>query len=126
MKLLTCLVGLFMIAGLVMAADVSGNYSGIFRSTGSDGQTNESDVYVILKQNGTEITGSGGPDLSRQFPITKGKIAGTKITGEAVNPDGPVYKLNLTVNGEKIAGEVDVVLPDGQVQKGSLTLTKIR
>ena len=123
MKTLICTL-LFSV--LAFAADVTGKYSGTYTSTGSDGQSNESGVFVILKQTGTQITGSGGPDESRQYPIRNGKIVGTTITGEAVNPDGPIYKLNLTVTGDKIAGSVEVNLPNGQTGQAKLSATRVK
>src|SRR5262245_40320238 len=123
MKTLVCAL---ILSALAFAADVTGKYSGTYTSTGSDGQQNESGVLVILKQTGTQISGSGGPDETRQYPIRNGKIAGNKITGEAVNPDGPVYALSLTVAGDKITGDVQIKLPNGQVGSAKMTVTRIQ
>lgn len=116
----------FLLSALALAADVSGKYTGTFTAIGPDGQPDESEVLIILKQSGTEVTGSGGPDALQQFPIRNGKIAGNTITAEAVSPDGPVYKLTLTVAGDKLTGNVDVSLPDGGGYKAKLAVTRIK
>ena len=123
MKTIACAL---LLAAVAFAADVTGKYSGTYTAPNSDGQMNESPVLIILKQAGTAITGSGGPDESRQYPIRNGKIAGAKITGEAVNPDGPIYKLNLTVAGDKITGDVQINLPNGQTATAKLDVARMK
>ncbi len=83
MKLLLCL-SILALACLPAAADVNvtGNWSGTFTAIGPDGQSKDSGALLILKQNGTEITGTAGPDESQQFTIKSGKIDGNKITLE--------------------------------------------
>jgi hypothetical protein len=123
MKTLICTL-LFSV--LAFAADVTGQYSGTYTATGADGQPRDSGVLVMLKQTGTQITGSGGPDESRQYPIRNGKIAGNTVTGEAVNPDGPVYKLTLTVTGDKMTGSIEINMPDGQKGQAKLNAMRIK
>ena len=120
------LIVTFLFAALAFAADVTGKYSGTYTAPGDDGQLRESSVLVILKQTGTAVTGSGGPDESRQYPIRNGKIAGNTVTGEAVNPDGPVYKLTLTVTGDKMAGNIEINMPDGQKGQAKLSATRMK
>jgi len=50
--------------------------------TGPDGSSKESTAFLKLKQNGTEITGSVGPNEDEQHPIQKGKVDGNKIVLE--------------------------------------------
>src|SRR5919202_298655 len=83
-----------------MAADVSGKWSGTFSPEGQ----NPSNAYLIVKQNGSTITGSAGPDEGQQWPITNGKIQGNHITGAVTSPDGMVYKIDITVDGDRMTG----------------------
>jgi hypothetical protein len=46
------------------AADISGKWSGTFVAENGDSGS----AYVILKQSGSTITGSGGPDANEQWP----------------------------------------------------------
>src|SRR4051794_29620212 len=72
-------------AALAVAADVdvTGKWTGNFNLTNPDGETNESTAVLKLKQSGTEITGTVGPNEDEQAAIQKGKIEGNKITMEA-------------------------------------------
>jgi hypothetical protein len=109
-----------------VAADVTGTWSGTFSAIGDDGQPGTPDgAFVVLKQSGATITGSGGPDANEQWPIQNGKIVADKITAEVVNPDGTIFKLTMTVNGDHIAGEASVTR-EGQNQKAKIELTRVK
>jgi len=121
MKLLACA---FLFAALAVSAfaDVTGTYSGTFKPEGED----ESGAVAHLKQTGNEITGTAGPDEDKQWTIARGKIEGNKITCEVQNPEGPLFKMELTVEGDKIAGDVAATRPDGQNLKAKIELTKVK
>ena len=53
-----------------------------------DGETRDDSAHLVLKQNGTEVTGSVGPNADKQLPITKGTIEGSNVVLEAATPDG--------------------------------------
>ena len=106
---------LLLIAGLLSAADVTGTYTGTFRPEGGD----ESGAVLHLKQSGGEITGTAGPGEDQQWPIENGKIEGNKITAQLKNPDGPVLKLELTVDGNRITGDVLGTMADGVFLSGA-------
>ena len=108
------------------AADVTGKWSGTFTMTGPDGNTEDSAAFMVLKQNGTELTGTGGPDEGEQWPTEKGKIENNKITGEVHAPDGALYKLDLVLDGDHIKGDVTVTSPDGQTMKAKLDATRAK
>ena len=119
MKLLAAFFLLTM--ALFAAGDASGKWSGSY--TGNDGSGGT--AYLILKQSGGELTGTGGPDVERQWPIAKGKVEGAKVSGEVQHPDGAVYKFKLTLEGDSLKGEVE--LPhDGQTDIGKLDLTRVK
>src|SRR4030095_8895863 len=77
MKKLVRVIGLaLLLASAVLAADeLTGKWSGSFNIT-LDGQTKDDVVYMVLKRNGTELTGTAGPDVDKQWPIQKGKVEG--------------------------------------------------
>jgi hypothetical protein len=119
MKTLACTLLIALFAMTAFAADVTGKWSGTFAPEGE----NPSGAFVVLKQSGTTLTGTAGPDAEQQWPITNGKIQGNKITGEVASPEGMVFKMDLTVTGDQIKGEVNATR-DGQPMKAKVELTR--
>jgi hypothetical protein len=73
-------------AGFAVAdVTVTGKWSGSFVAIGPDGQTKDSTAVLVLKQNGSEITGTVGRNEGEQHEITKGKVEGDKITLESAD-----------------------------------------
>ena len=122
MKIFACIMLLAGLAITAFAADISGKWQGPFTPENGDG----GQAYLILKQTGGDITGSGGPDAAEQWPLSNGKIVGNKITGDVKDPNGVLYKLNLVLDGEHLKGDVAVVSPEGQSQKATLDLTRVK
>jgi hypothetical protein len=97
------------IAGVAMAdTNVTGSWSGSFNVTRPNGESKDSTALLILKQNGTDITGSVGANEGEQFPIQKGKIEGDKITVEADDHNGHAIKLDLKVEADRMTGEANM------------------
>jgi hypothetical protein len=119
MKTLVCTLLIALFTMTAMAADVTGKWSGSFAPEGQD----PSGAFVILKQAGTTLTGSAGPDQSQQWPLTNGKITGNKITGEVTSPEGLVFKLDLVLDGDHIKGDASATR-DGQAMKAKVDLTR--
>lgn len=121
MKTLAYTLLLCLAAMTAMAADITGKWSGTFAPEGD----NPSGAYAILKQTGTTITGSAGPDEGQQWPLTEGKLQGNHLTGVVTSPEGMVFKLDLTVTGDKISGQANGSR-DGQPMKGKLELSRVK
>jgi hypothetical protein len=100
MKLFVCSL---LMATLAMAADVTGTWSGSFKGV-EDPQ--DSSLTLVLKQTGSEITGTAGPTADHQMPIQKGKIEGDKIVLEVAVGDG-TFKFDLVLEGEHIKGDLN-------------------
>lgn len=124
MKTFVCLCIVLLAALTASAADISGKWSGSFTMTGSGGETQVGTAFVVFQQKGTELTGSGGPDESSQWPILKGKVEGNRITFE-VQSDGPLYKVDVMLVGDHIKGDV-MVVQDGQTSKGHVDVTRVK
>ena len=107
-------------AAIAMAADVSGNWSGSFTPQGQDAGT----AYMKLKQTGTTLSGSAGPSADEQWPLTSGKVDGNQISGVVTSTDGAVYKFVLTVDGDRISGDIDVSA-GGQTIKAKLDVKRV-
>lgn len=125
MKLLSCIFLIVALALTAAAADVTGKWSGTFTVTGPDGSAGDSNpAFMILKQSRSTLTGTAGGDEAEQWPIENAKIENNKITG-TVNPsDGATYTVSLTVDGDRMTGEV-TVSQGGQTMKGKIELKRV-
>ena len=122
MKLFLCVMLAMFLAFAAAAADASGKWSGTLQQeSGEDGS-----AFVILKQDGAILTGSGGPNETEQWPFQNGKVAGDKVSFEVKSPDGVVYKCELTLAGDSLAGDVVATGPDGRPLKGKLQLARMK
>ena len=117
-------------AALVLfAADgnVSGKWSGSFSITAPDGTNQDGTAFMILKQEGAKITGTGGPDEDRQWTLEKGTINGNKITFEVKSTeDGTVFKCDLVLEGDHLKGPISAVAPDGQSMAAKADLSRVK
>ena len=107
MRTILCALLFGGVLALVAAPDtnVTGKWSGSFNITNPDGQTKEGTAFLVLKQNGSEISGSVGPHESEQHTIKKGKIEGDKIT-LLVEDEGRVINFDLVFAADRIKGDV--------------------
>lgn len=125
MRTIVCILFLGVFA-LVAAPDtnITGKWSGTFNMTSSDGQTKDGTALLLLKQTGSEITGSVGPSEDEQHKITKGKIEGDKIT-LLVEDEGHTIKFDLLVAAERITGEANMS-HEGETAKAKLDVTRAK
>jgi opacity protein-like surface antigen len=118
----TTMILAVMLAWSAMAADVSGKWSGSFTPESGDPGT----AYVILKQAGTSLTGTGGPDANEQWPGLQGSVHGNKISFQVKSPsDGTVYKCDLVLDGDHLKGEATFTPANGDPGKAKLELTRV-
>jgi hypothetical protein len=94
---------------MVLGADVSGTWKG--NSYRTDG-TPAMDIVLILKQAEAKITGTVGPNVDEQIPISAGKVDGEKLYFEVVTENG-TYKVSMTAGTEDLKGSAIRTL-DGQ------------
>lgn len=104
------LLPFFVLAVTLNAAEVTGKWEGAGELKFANGETRDSGVYLDLRQDGQEVTGSAGPGPDRVLPISKGKFDDGKLTFEVVAPaessgDGLII-FDLTVSGDKMEGTV--------------------
>ncbi len=122
-KILMCS---FLAAAMALAAaaeDVTGKWSGSFTPEGGQAGT----AYAILKQSGTAVTGSAGPDESQQWPDLKGTIRGDKVSVEVKSTsDGTVYKCDLVLTGDHLKGVVMFTPGGGQSLKAQMDLARVK
>ncbi|HKE28054.1 MAG TPA: hypothetical protein VKB88_37130 [Bryobacteraceae bacterium] len=110
------------IAFTAAAADVTGKWSGSFAAEGGDSGS----AYVILKQAGSKVTGSGGPAATEQWPGLQGTVDGNKVSFEVKSAsDGTVYKCELVLEGDHLKGDVVFTPSGGEPGKAKLELTRV-
>lgn len=123
MKILAVSASLaFWMCALLLAADVSGKWSGTLVRTRDSGETTEDTVFLELKHSGNEITGTAGPNEQEQHAIQNGKIEGDKITFEVQAAEN-LFKVMLTLSEDRLIGEATNERDD-RTRKAKLDLTK--
>jgi hypothetical protein len=123
MRRLAIVVGFFLLLTPVLAAvDLTGKWSGSFLITGPDGETKDAEAFMELKQKGTELTGTAGPNPDKQWPLQKGKVEGNKITFE-VQSDDALIKFDLSLAEGHLKGEAKAE-HEGQSFKATLDLQR--
>jgi hypothetical protein len=125
MKTVLCilLLGAFALANAA-ETNVTGKWTGSFNISGPEGQTKETSALLVLKQTGTDITGTVGPDEGEQHAITKGKVEGDKIS-ILIDEDGRTIKFDLVAKADRITGNVNIS-HDGQTLTAKLDVTKTK
>jgi hypothetical protein len=105
MRRLLCVLAL---SALSLCADVTGKWSGTIQIKNGQGDSKTETAYMVLKQEGTALTGSGGPSEERQMPMRNGKVEGSKLTFEiAIGESGDrVMRFTLTASDDQIDGNV--------------------
>jgi hypothetical protein len=119
---------IFILAALCVmaaaAADITGKWTGTFALTRPDGETRDTTALLVLKQTGSEVTGTVGPNEGEQHAITKGSIDGDKIA-LLVEADGRVVKFDLVLASDKISGNVDIAM-EGQSAKAKINVARAK
>ncbi len=102
MKRIVLLLASFALA--VLAADFNGTWSGKADLT-VNGEKQPATVYMVIKQEGSTVTGTAGQSKWEQGPIRNGKVEGDTLTFEVQPSDeAPVVKVVLKMEGEKLTG----------------------
>ena len=118
-----------MVSGLMLgAADATGKWSGTVEIV-VDGQSRSEPAFLILKQDGATLTGSGGPREQEQHALRNGKVEGDKVTFEIARGENEdrVMRFNLTITGDSIDGEVSAPAKDGgQLDRAKLSLKRVK
>ena len=103
------------------AEDLTGKWTGSF-IINMDGETKDDVAYMVLKQSGTELTGTAGPGADQQWPLLKGKVDGNKVTFE-VQTDGPLLKFELTLADGHLKGDAKAE-HDGHTMKAAVDVQR--
>jgi len=117
------LLGLLLCAVTLGAADVSGKWSGTIERKDEERSPQSRPAFMVLKQDGNKLTGSGGPNESEQNEIRNGKVEGEKLTFEIPIGEGVLY-FDLKANGDQIEGDIKAQENDGKLT-GKISLKRV-
>ena len=117
------LIGLLTLAATMHAADVTGTWSGSAAMTKGD-ETKDDSAYLVLKQTGNQVTGTIGPNADKRLEITKGTAEGNKFHIEAIVEGENKLVLRLTLEGDKLIGDLKAEGPTAPPISGKLNLSK--
>jgi hypothetical protein len=104
-----------------IAGDLTGKWSGTFRADGADHDVPQ---LFILKQAGNNLTGSGGPDQSEQYPIENGKVDGDRVRFEITTGEWK-FAYDLKAIDGRMEGDLELKsINRGRTAKVSLSKAK--
>src|ERR1700722_3764958 len=88
------------------AAELTGKWSGKFDITNSDGEAKADSAFMNLQLEGKTVTGTAGPNQSKQWTIKDGKLEEGKLTFKVDMEDGGSIEVVLLYDGDAIRGVV--------------------
>jgi hypothetical protein len=107
----------------LFAGDATGKWSGTFTVSTPNGDHDSGTALLILKQAGTVVTGTAGPNSERQSEIKDGKIDGDQVQFRVPVEDA-IASVQLRLDGDQMKGQLTVDTPDGKVT-GKLELKRV-
>ena len=107
----------FLLAGSLLAADVTGTWSGPTKVKTPDGETVHDSVWMALKQSGSTVTGTAGPGADRQAEIKDGRVDGDQVQFKVAVGEATAT-VRLTFAGDTLRGNAEVQSPDGKLVIG--------
>jgi hypothetical protein len=97
--------GLLLVSSFALiAGDLTGKWSGKFDITNSDGEAKADSAFMNLKLEGKTVTGTAGPNESKQWAIKNGKLEEGKLTFGVEMEDGGSIEFALVFDGDAIRG----------------------
>ncbi len=84
--------------------DLSGNWNATFTRTLPDGRTQSITFTFHFVQKDKSLTGTVGPEPSRQWPVEKGVVEGDVVRFQTQQPDGPLRSFTLTLIKGRLQG----------------------
>lgn len=89
------------------SSSFTGRWEGTFTMQRPDGTEGEPRPVVFdLTQKGKVLTGTAGP-TSQQWRIEKGRVDAGKASFEVQQPEGPLFKFNLSIVKGRLQGEMN-------------------
>jgi hypothetical protein len=96
------------------ATDLTGNWNARFTRTAPTGETQTITFTFHFTQKGKVLSGTIGPEPTRQWKVEKGVVDGAKVSFQVQQPDGPLRSFALTHAKGRLQGTQKLALPNGQ------------
>ena len=103
-----------------MSSDLSGTWIGTFSVPGSD---HKEPQHFILKQDGKQLTGSGGPDAVEQYPIVNGTVENDIVNFELTTGEW-TFRYVLRATQEQMNGDLQLRSKQGDTRAAKVMLRK--
>jgi hypothetical protein len=107
------------------AAELTGKWSGKFDITNSDREAKADSAFMNLKLEGKTITGTAGPNESKQWTIKDGKLEEGKLTFKVDMEDGGSIEFVLVYDGDAIRGDAAGTGNGGEKMSAKVDLKRV-
>lgn len=113
---------ILLLATSLMAADLTGKWSGSFKVSGGDQTVPQ---LFILQQQGNKLSGSGGPNAAEQYPVENGRFDRSHVRFELTTGEWK-FAYDLEPAGEdRLEGDLKLEsINDSRTAKVSLIRLK--
>ena len=91
--------------------NVSGRWQGSFDTPGPNGSVQHDTAFLILQQNGTQVTGGAGRSEEMQAPLSDGLFQSGTLTF-ALHVRGTTVPFTLQLQGDHLRGTATGLPPD--------------
>lgn len=119
------LLSVLILSSLAFAAgDLTGKWSGKFDITNSAGDNKADSAYMNLNLQAGSVTGTAGPDQTRQWAIKDGKLADGKLTFKVEMDDGGSIEFDLLFDGDTIRGTANGTGHEGEKMSAKVDLKR--
>jgi hypothetical protein len=113
------------VTAVLVAADLSGSYSGVVSIKTPDGERTRR-LAIIIKQTPENLSVSIGPSLDEQHAASNVKLEGDKLTFEVIPPGAQraAMKCDLRIEQDKLTG-TQVLIPTNEERRtGTVNLKR--
>lgn len=107
----------------MMASDATGTWTGTLVISRADG-THDRTAHLVLKQDGTKLTGTAGPNADEQHAIDKGKVEDGILTF-VIADDENMMQFTLKQDGDEIKGDLKRER-DGATETAKLSVKRVK
>jgi hypothetical protein len=108
MKALVLVLLAALLAGVTCVAapdvNISGTWTGKAMVTPEGAEAVERSAIVVLKQEGSTVTGTAGPAEDTMLPISNGKLEGSKLTFAVVQEGEVNITFNMAFENGRLTG----------------------
>jgi CubicO group peptidase (beta-lactamase class C family) len=92
--------------------DVSGRWQGTFDIPAPGGTTQRDTAFLLLQQNGTQVTGGAGRSEQMQTPLSDGVFRNGRLTFAVQVRPGTIVRFDLVLQGDHLRGVATGLPPD--------------